>query len=119
MQKIKREFSILLGALALGPSGRSISLIPRSWRSGCRVVCIPPGNYDAKITKFISWINRIIANGIRPWQTLASLHFGYFFLKGKIGLGTGMAVRLAKAPAGLYAFIVETKRDSAKEGGRP
>jgi len=28
-------------------------------------------------------------------------------------------VRLAKAPAGLYAFIVETKRDSAKEGGRP
>jgi hypothetical protein len=30
-----------------------------------------------------------------------------------------MAVRFAKAPAGIYAFIVETKRDSAKEGGWP
>ena len=30
-----------------------------------------------------------------------------------------MAVRFAKAPAGIYAFIGETKRDSAKEGGRP
>jgi len=40
-------------------------------------------------------------------------------LRGKLGLGTGMAVRFAKAPAGIYVFIVETKRDSAKEGGRP
>jgi len=41
------------------------------------------------------------------------------FLRGKLGLGTGMAMRFAKAPAGIYAFIFETKRDSAKEGGRP
>jgi hypothetical protein len=50
---------------------------------------------------------------------LAPLHFEYLFLRGKLGLGTGMAVRFAKAPAGIYAFIVETKRDSAKEGGWP
>jgi len=50
---------------------------------------------------------------------LAPLHFEYLFLRGKLGLGTGMAMRFAKAPAGIYAFIFETKRDSAKEGGRP
>jgi hypothetical protein len=50
---------------------------------------------------------------------LALLHFGYLFLRGKPGPGTGIAVRFAKAPAGIYAFIFETKRDSAKEGGRP
>jgi len=50
---------------------------------------------------------------------LAPLHFEYLFLRGKLGLGTGMAGRFAKAPAGIYAFIGETKRDSAKEGGRP
>jgi hypothetical protein len=47
------------------------------------------------------------------------LHFGYLFLRGKLGLGTGTAGRFAKAPAGINVFIGETKRDSAKEGGRP
>jgi hypothetical protein len=51
-------------------------------------------------------------------KTLAPLHFEYLFLRGKLGLGPGMAVRFAKAPAGISAFIFETKRDSAKEGGR-
>jgi hypothetical protein len=52
-------------------------------------------------------------------KRLAPLHFEYLFLRGKLGLGTGMAMRFAKAPAGISAFIFETKRDSAKEGGRP
>jgi len=44
---------------------------------------------------------------------LASLHFGYLFSWGKLGLGMGTAGRFAKAPAGIYPFIGETKRDSA------
>jgi hypothetical protein len=36
------------------------------WLMGCLNTA---GKYDAKIPKFISWINRIIANRIRPWKT--------------------------------------------------
>jgi len=61
----------------------------------------------------------IPGNRVKQALPLAPLHFGYLLLRGKLGLGTGMAVRFAKAPAGIYAFIFETKRDSAKEGGRP
>ena len=53
-----------------------------------------------------------------PSFTPSPLRFGCLFLRGKLGPGTGMAVRFAKAPAGIYAFIGEAKRDSAKEGGR-
>jgi len=56
---------------------------------------------------------------VNTQKRLAPLHFEYLFLRGKLGLGPGMAVRFAKAPAGISAFIFETKRDSAKEGGRP
>ena len=46
----------------------------------------------------------------RDFCLLASLvHFRYFPLRGKLGLGTGMAARFAKAPAGILASIGETK----------
>jgi hypothetical protein len=50
---------------------------------------------------------------VKDIGTLTPLHFEYLLLRGKLGLGTGIAVRFAKAPAGIYAFIRETKRDSA------
>jgi hypothetical protein len=34
-------------------------------------------------------------------------------------MGAGMAMRFAKAPAGIYDFIGKTNRVSAREGGRP
>ena len=52
-------------------------------------------------------------------EALALLHFCDLFLRRKLGLGTGMAMRFAKTPAGIYAFISETQRISAKGGGRP
>jgi len=47
------------------------------------------------------------------------LPFRFAFFGYELGLGAGIATRLAKAPAGISAFISEIKRVSAKGGGRP
>jgi len=50
---------------------------------------------------------------------LAPLHFWHLFFSRKLGRGTGVAARFAKAPVGILAFIKEIQNDSAKRGGRP
>jgi len=52
---------------------------------------------------------------------LASLHFWYLFLSGKLGLGTGMATRFAKAPAGITTFHLRNQKGFRKgrRGLRP
>src|SRR5512139_1810604 len=46
-------------------------------------------------------------------------HFWHLFLRQMLRLGSGVAARFAKAPAGIVISLSETKGFSAKRGGRP
>jgi len=56
----------------------------------------------------------ILPHSLAPW-----FHSWYLPLRGKIGLGPGMAARFAKAPAGISASIGETKGFPQKEAECP
>ena len=56
----------------------------------------------------------ILPHSLAPW-----FHSWYLPLRGKIGLGPGMATRFAKAPAGISASIGEAKGFPQKEAECP